>query len=184
MKLMNRLSLAVCFLVAVAPISWAKESTLPRVAQCRGVSAAEVFDLVSRATEDPAKRFAKRPVPRVVACASQVWKTRRSNSAAVSRPMGTFRGQDDLPVAIDTAPSDLPPQASAHAVRTRPLREMHPIPPPKRGDDNDGGHPEPIRPDPLPDGGPDQSAHQTVPGPVVSAPTGTGLGWDGVGVGL
>ena len=36
----------------------------------------------------------------------------------------------------------------------------------------------------MPEGGPDLSTHQLAPGALISAPTATGLGFDGVGVGL
>ncbi|HET7434676.1 MAG TPA: carboxypeptidase regulatory-like domain-containing protein, partial [Thermoanaerobaculia bacterium] len=73
-------------------------------------------------------------------------------------------------------------------VRTRPLRDLPLIPPahPGKGDHHDfEGHPEPVRPPPPVDSAePDFTPVQTSLGAVVSAPTSTGLGFDGVGVGL
>src|SRR3954453_8800299 len=68
-----------------------------------------------------------------------------------------------------------------NAIRSRPLREMHPIHPAMApGHD----HPEPIRPTPpSQSGGPDGVA-QTSPGALLSAPTSTGTSFEGIGVGL
>src|ERR1051325_6694127 len=172
-------------------------ASLPRTAQCRGVSSAEVFDLLRRSAEDPAKTAAKSHLsPRTVACASSGGKTRRKISphgaapsspphgvAAFSRALGAGT-IENLAVGSDvyTGP---PPVALVHPVHTRPLREMPPIPPPRRGDGEDHEHPEPIRPQPPTDDSlPDTAAHQTTFGSPISAPTATGLGFDGVGVGL
>ena len=65
-------------------------------------------------------------------------------------------------------------------VYTRPLRQLPVIPPAlaRRPD-----IPEPVRPKPPTDT-PTRGFTQTFLGPVASAPTPTGLSWDGVGVGL
>jgi len=66
------------------------------------------------------------------------------------------------------------------AVRTRPLRELPKIPPALavRREVREPARPKP--PTDTPTGG----FKQTLPGPVLSAPTPTGVSWDGVGVGL
>ncbi|MEO6970398.1 MAG: dockerin type I domain-containing protein [Chthoniobacterales bacterium] len=76
------------------------------------------------------------------------------------------------------APSDMKGVA---AIQTLPLREIPPINPEKApGHD----HPEPMQPaGPTLGAGPD-TARQTTPGRIKSAPTATGLSFDGVGVGL
>ncbi|HEV8434004.1 MAG TPA: hypothetical protein VGR95_11375, partial [Thermoanaerobaculia bacterium] len=109
-------------------------------------------------------------------------------SAAGARTAGPLTpGAPPQPV-VEDAPAYTGPPVDLRPVlpvRTPPLRAVRPIPPPKRGDDTDGHHPEPILPTtPLPDGGPDLSTHQLSPGALISAPTATGLSFDGVGVGL
>src|SRR2546423_4879387 len=75
-------------------------------------------------------------------------------------------------------PRDLSPVT---AVRTGKLRYMAPIDPEKV---EKHYHPEPILPKPpTQSGGPDGPI-QTVAGPLISAPTPTGLSFEGVGVGL
>src|SRR3954454_10966348 len=67
------------------------------------------------------------------------------------------------------------------AVRSRALREMHPIHPSMApGHD----HPEPIRPTPPSQSGGPDGVLQTAPGAPLSAPTAGSTAWDGVGVGL
>src|SRR2546421_7051839 len=75
-------------------------------------------------------------------------------------------------------PNDLRP---VNAVRSHPLRDVKPIHPTMApGHD----HPEPIRPQPPTENGGPAGPIQMGPGPMLSAPTATGSGWDGVGVGL
>src|SRR4029434_1954037 len=66
-------------------------------------------------------------------------------------------------------------------VRTNPLRRMRMIPPseapPRR-------EVEPVRPQPPLTGDPEKAARQEILGPVISAPAPTGLGFEGVGVGI
>src|SRR6185436_15555511 len=208
---MKRLLLALAVMipfagVAVAEDAHPKSAALPRVPQCRAVAPEEVFDLLSHATEDPAKAFGKksasakkRPVPRAVACASKVWQARHGQgvAAASSRLSPTGRGAlsralgsgwqptANLPAAQPYAgpPNDPRP---INAVRTPPLRTVHPLPPPRRGeaDDDEHGHPEPIRPVPPTESGGSEGAIQGSMGALISAPTPAGLGFDGVGVGL
>src|SRR5438874_2019305 len=66
------------------------------------------------------------------------------------------------------------------AVHTRPLRQLPKIPPALavRREVREPARPKP--PTDTPSGG----FKQTLPGPVLSAPTPTGVSWDGVGVGL
>src|SRR5947207_15225325 len=75
-------------------------------------------------------------------------------------------------------PTDLRP---VQAVRSRPLRDLKPVHPSMApGHD----HPEPIRPAPPTENGGLDGPLQTSQGPVPSAPSPVGTGWDGVGVGL
>jgi hypothetical protein len=67
-------------------------------------------------------------------------------------------------------------------VRGRPLRETPMIPPHLAPQHT---HPEPIRPaSPNVSGGPDTAYRQEQLGPVISAPSPTGLGFNGIGIGL
>jgi hypothetical protein len=73
-------------------------------------------------------------------------------------------------------------------VRSRPLRELPVVVPDHPGKGDHPGrdtHPEPIRPQPpVQPAEPDTTPIQTSAGAVLSAPTSTGVGFDGVGVGL
>ncbi len=172
---------------------------------CRGVSSPARIEIAKTAKVDPAVTFAKKhratAMPASVVCESKLWKalhgnpkvaTKRSSrlspdgQRALSGPLGSGWkpvGPEDSPVQAYQAPQpDLRPVNPVHAP---PLRKVHPIPPPKRGDDNDDhGHPEPIRPTPPTESGGPDGPVQTVAGPVISAPTAAGVGFDGVGVGL
>src|SRR3954453_10495900 len=168
---------------------------------CRGISSPEQIRSAKSAKADPAVAFAKKhraaAMPASIVCQSKLWQALHGNvkvatskrlspdgQRAVSGPLGSGRMRaEDSPVqAYAGPPVDLRPVIP---IRTPPLRNVHPLPPPKHGEDNDHSHPEPIRPiTPLEDGGPDLSTHQVTPGALTSAPTSTGLGFDGVGVGL
>src|SRR4051795_91790 len=168
---------------------------------CRGISSPEQIRSAKSAKTDPAVAFAKKhratAMPASVLCQSKLWQALHGNvkvatskrlspdgQRAVSGPLGVGHPRtEDSPVqAYAGPPVDLRPVIP---IRTPPLRNVHPLPPPKHGEDNDHSHPEPIRPiTPLEDGGPDLSTHQVTPGALTSAPTSTGLGFDGVGVGL
>src|SRR3954453_11874155 len=168
---------------------------------CRGISSPEQIRSAKSAKADPAVAFAKKhraaAMPASVVCQSKLWQALHGNvkvatskrlspdgQRAVSGPLGAGHPRtEDSPVqAYAGPPVDLRPVIP---IRAPPLRNVHPLPPPKHGEDNDHSHPEPIRPiTPLEDGGPDLSTHQVTPGALTSAPTSTGLGFDGVGVGL
>jgi len=195
--------LAVLALCSTAS-AFAATGRIPDVPECRGVAAKEVLERVRAAKVDPAVAFAKEhratpqtPVPAAVACASRTWqalhavaskKPSRLSPAgrrALSGPLGS--GWKGAPGALASPPYTGPSQdfRPVQPVRTPPLRNVHPLPPPRRGEDRDEGHPEPIRPvPPTESGGPDTAEHQLTPGLAISAPTPTGLGFDGVGVGL
>ncbi|MEA2274694.1 MAG: hypothetical protein QOI98_3402, partial [Solirubrobacteraceae bacterium] len=79
------------------------------------------------------------------------------------------------------APVDVRP---IQAVRSPALRKVHPIPPPKRGDEDKELHHEPVRPTPPTKIGAPAGSRQAFPGAESSAPTAAGVSFDGVGVGL
>jgi hypothetical protein len=108
---------------------------------------------------------------------------RHARSAAAPRGIRTSdTGQDFVPEVPYAGP--LVDHRPVRAIRTPPLRKIHPIPPPRRGEGDGETHPEPARPvAPTETGGPD-GAIQTVQGPLVSAPTAASVAFDGVGVGL
>jgi hypothetical protein len=90
--------------------------------------------------------------------------------------------RNSAPVIYAGAPVDLRPVAAVYSV---PLGKVHPIPPRKRGEDDDGeGHPEPVRPPPPVDIGAPEGFRQRIVGPITSAPNATGVSFDGIGVGL
>ncbi|MGI8438226.1 MAG: dockerin type I domain-containing protein [Chthoniobacterales bacterium] len=76
------------------------------------------------------------------------------------------------------APSILTP---VRAVRSQPLR-LQKVIRPEAAPGHD--HPEPMQPKPPAESGGADTARQDLPGPVTSAPTPTGVSFDGVGVGL
>jgi Carboxypeptidase regulatory-like domain len=99
-------------------------------------------------------------------------------------PLSKIPGEPVPPTLEDQTPAnytgphkDVRP---VEAVRTRPLRQLPKIPPSLavRREVR-----EPARPKPPTDT-PTRGFMQTVAGPVLSAPTPTGVSWDGVGVGL
>jgi len=176
----------------------------PELPDCRGVSSPEQIKSAKTAKIDPAVSFAKKhakaAMPASIVCESKLWQalhgntkvaTKRSSRTspdgqrALSGPLGSgrIRAEESATVQPYTGPPvDLRPVVP---IRTPPLRNVAPIPPPKRGEDEDQGHPEPIHPiTPLPDGGPDMSRPQVEFGATFSAPTATGLAFDGIGVGL
>ena len=173
---------------------------------CSGISSPARIESAKTAKTDPAVAFAKKhaktAMPASVACESRLWQALHGNAKvaakrssrlspdgrrALSGALGNGRKLaegEDAPVQAYQAPQpDLRPVTPVHAP---PLRKVHPIPPPKRGDDvgGDHGHPEPIRPTPPTESGGPDGPIQTVQGPVISAPTAAGVGFDGVGVGL
>src|ERR1051325_5023918 len=204
------ISVVAVFFSFVVSASAATRQRVPDVPECRGVATAEIVAQARAAKTDPAGAYAKEhrgSAPASVRCSSALWrafhknastssrtvaaksrkKTRPAISPKVSLPLGAYLANASTisPVVTPYAgpPNDFRPVA---AVRTPPLRNMHPLPPPRRGDDNnDHGHPEPIRPaPPTQSGGPDTGLLQTAPGALISAPTATGLSFDGVGVGV
>jgi len=105
-------------------------------------------------------------------------------STAGRRALGQYTPRGPITSDLNAAPANPGPDLRpVQPVRSRPLREVRPIPPPKRGDD-DEGHPEPIRPTPASQTGGPEGPRQEFMGAAISAPTAVGLGFDGVGVGL
>ena len=120
------------------------------------------------------------------------WLTRLASTLGIES-----RSQPGGAIKIDKDPAERPPETTrppagpytplvpdlrpVNAVRSGKLRDMPPIDPatvPKVD------HPRPIRPKPpTQSGGPDGPI-QTIAGPLPSAPSPTGLSFDGVGVGL
>jgi hypothetical protein len=108
-------------------------------------------------------------------------RTGGGSSLAITQPPSSEPERLNLPgpaAAYNGPQNDFRPIAP---VKTKPLRDTPPIPPylaPHRE------IPEPVRP-PAPDkSGGTETGRQTFSGPLLSAPTSTGLGFDGVGVGL
>src|ERR1051325_2418094 len=183
------ISVVAVFFSFVVSASAATRQRVPDVPECRGVATAEIVAQARAAKTDPAGAYAKEhrgSAPASVRCSSALWrafhknastssrtvaaksrkKTRPAISPKVSLPLGAYLANASTipPFATPYAgpPNDFRPVA---AVRTPPLRNMHPLPPPRRGDDNnDHGHPEPIRPaPPTQSGGPDTGLLQTAP---------------------
>ncbi|HWY51293.1 MAG TPA: dockerin type I domain-containing protein [Chthoniobacterales bacterium] len=100
-------------------------------------------------------------------------------SAALSKVVGDPARAPIQPNTIDATPHN--DARGVEPVHTRPLRELPMIPPdlaPHRE------APEPIKP-PLPPDSPEKdTAHQSKFGAAISAPTATGVSFEGVGVGI
>ena len=109
--------------------------------------------------------------------------THRQHGSGASAAIGKIAGEPGRPpiqpIGIDATPHNDP--RGVEPVHTRPLRELPMIPPdlaPHRE------APEPVKP-PLPPDSPEKdTAHQSTFGPVSSAPTATGVSFEGVGVGI
>jgi hypothetical protein len=99
--------------------------------------------------------------------------------AAVALNVVTGRSADAAP-NIEIRRNAPQIREGVRPVITRALRDTKPISPAHAPGHN---HPEPVIPRFLRSGGVD-TARQTSLGPVTSAPTPTGVSWDGVGVGL
>lgn len=150
-------------------------------------------------SERPAVKAAASDVQTTSTRGLRAWMKRRSESrkakATVTkaqprrereregRPLGTPAALPLRPLAAGAAVGTH--SNGARPVLSAPLRSVKPLPPPKRNEDGDGEpHREPIEPlDTRVSGGPD-GVIQSAPGAVISAPTSTGVSWDGVGVGL
>src|SRR5690349_14700388 len=85
------------------------------------------------------------------------------------------------PPAVHAPYTGPPPVAVVHAVRTPPLRKMKVIPPPFRGEGEDVETVHPQRPSDTPQ---EDGRRQPAMGGVASAPTSTGLSFEGIGTGL
>ena len=128
---------------------------------------------ISPTSPQPARHPKKTNAPRISP----------SGRAALARTLGTGR----TPAAMSVSNNDAGGVGhAARPVRTRPLRVMRVIPPPHPGEDKGRDRiPEPVRPAPPSDNTlPDTGTLQTAPGALISAPTATGLSFEGVGVGL
>jgi Dockerin type I domain len=93
-------------------------------------------------------------------------------------PQGAKAGGDSLSVPRGKGPSEL---RGIKPVKTRPLRDMALINPSQAPSH---AHAEPVRPPDLVNTGSPSGFVQNFLGPILSAPTATGVSWDGVGVGL
>src|SRR5437763_12659 len=94
------------------------------------------------------------------------------------RPRIKSKTTQAIPIPYSGPPRDLSPVT---AVRTGKLRYMAPIDPETV---EKHYHPEPILPKPPTESGGPEGPLQTVAGPLISAPTPTGVSFEGVGVGL
>jgi hypothetical protein len=181
---MKRITLVAIMLLSLAGTSVAA-NLAPETAPLKGSSTSPA----AAPEKAPAKAVRKStPKRHVKATKRSKSATSAKTSSGGHRAAGPLTpGAHPLPV-VESAPVYTGPPVDlqpVHPVRTPPLRNVRPIPPPKRGEDDDHHHPEPIHPvTPLPEGGPDLSPMQTAPGALISAPTPTGLGFDGIGVGL
>jgi hypothetical protein len=104
-------------------------------------------------------------------------KPAASRAPKASKKIGTTAAQGPIDPPNDPRP--------VHSVRTPPLRNMPPLPPPARGEEMGRERvPEPIRPTPPIDNGEPDTVRQSSFGPLVSAPTAGGISFEGVGVGI
>jgi hypothetical protein len=125
------------------------------------------------------------------------WLTRLASTLGIESPSKRFSTSGGA-VKLDKNPAERPPVTSrtapaipysgpphdlspVTAVRTGKLRDMRPIDPEKV---EKHYHPEPILPKPPTQSGGPEGPIQTLAGPLASAPTPTGVSFEGVGVGL
>ena len=141
---------------------------------------------------------AQQPDNKEQATYSSRWFTRLASTLGIQslqRPSGTSGGTIKLEkgqpeqAQVKSQPAFAVPSSGPQvdlrrpvtAVRSGKLRDMAPIDPETVAKH---GHVEPIYPNPPTQSGGAEGPLQTVAGPQVSAPTPTGLSFDGVGVGL
>jgi hypothetical protein len=192
---MKRLLCAIAVMTSFAGGAVAKTS-VPDLPECRGVVTKAIVAKAKSAKSDPAVAYAKThrgAAPAKIRCTSALWNAFHNDAArkrAGLSPAGAAAAAALGAVQLPPAPFGEPPYAgppglsNAHAVRTPPLRKVTPIPPGRRGEGGGREVPEPVRPAPPADGGGPEGPIQTAPGAPVSAPTATGVSFDGVGVGL
>src|SRR5436189_274940 len=136
---------------------------------------------------DPAKTYAKknRTAPPKAACESAMWQQVHLRAGRPARPLSAA-GKRASEGSVSAMPYAGPPvdHQPVQGIRTPPLRTIHPLPPPNRGDGHDEGHPEPIRPVPPTEVGGPNGPVQDFFGPQLSAPSPVGSGFDGIGIGL
>src|SRR5438270_2636433 len=182
--------LAVAVLISFAGGASARQR-IPDVPECDGALTKKIVERAKSAKSDPGVAYAKNHrgiAPASVRCASALW---RALHASKPGPTMSPRGAAALAEAVDTRAvqkpnggpyAGPPPVSVAHPVHTPPLRKMPIVPPPFRGEDAERF--EPIRPQHPSDTPPADIARQKTMGPLRSAPTSTGLGFEGVGVGI
>ncbi|HEV8267221.1 MAG TPA: hypothetical protein VGR00_03265, partial [Thermoanaerobaculia bacterium] len=103
--------------------------------------------------------------------------------AALSRYLSSSK---NAPPGDDSAEINATPPATAavEAVSSPPLYLVPLIPPPSPGEEGHEHRREPIRPNPPKDNGEPDLARQSSFGPIISAPSPTGVSFEGVGTGI
>src|SRR6185369_14408325 len=155
--------------------------------QCRGIAiTSELREAARESQTDPAKAYkAKhRKMPAKVACQSALWHRLQSERAMPATPViiGGVPHEPLIGTSDPTPPNDMRAVVPVH---TKPLREMKPIKVP-RGEDpsrgaelNEHALPRPSIQVNAPD-----TARQPQAGSPASAPTATGVSFEGVGTGI
>ena len=180
----NRLFPAIALLFFFAASLSALPSDRVNLPQCRGISVTpEMRETVRDAKEDPKVAFKKkhRKLPPAVACESAMWHASQAVRRAARGPVG------GPPRASDATFNGTPRSefAPVQPVVTPPLRDLTPVPMPhlekteKRVIPNELDLPRTAVAVNAPD-----VARQSVMGPTTSAPTATGVNFEGVGVGM
>ena len=182
--------LAAAFLLSFAGSASARQR-IPDVPECRGALTKKIVRQAKSAKIDPGVAYAENhrgSAPASVRCASALWRALHAETPGspmgprgVPAPTGVDTRAHKPPV-VDVPYAGPPPFSIAHPVHTPPLRTMPIIPPPFRGEDEEKF--EPIRPMRPTDTPPPDGARQRTMGPLRSAPTSTGLSFEGVGTGI
>src|SRR5437870_3685397 len=182
--------LAVAVLISFAGSASARQR-FPDVPECRGALTKKIVGQATSAKIDPGVAYAKNhrgSAPASVRCASALGRALHAETPrspmgprGVPAPTGVDTRAQRPPV-VDVPYAGPPPESIAHPVHTPPLRDMRIIPPPQRGEDKEKF--EPIRPKHPTDMPPPDLMLQRTMGPLHSAPTSSGLSFEGVGTGI
>src|SRR5436190_256457 len=185
---MKRIAVAAAAFFSLFGTAYAASSDTNDLPQCRGISITwKMREEARESKTDPAKSYAKknRTAPPKAACESAMWQQVHLRAGRPARPLSAA-GKRASEGSVSAMPYAGPPvdHQPVQGIRTPPLRKIHPLPPPNRGDGHDKGHPDPIRPFPPTEVGGPNGPVQDFFGPQLSAPSPVGSGFDGIGIGL
>src|SRR5204862_6828510 len=182
---MKRIAVAAAAFFSLFGTAYAASSDTNDLPQCRGISITwKMREEARESKTDPAKSYAKknRTAPPKAACESAMWQQVHLRAGRPARPLSAA-GKRASEGSVSAMPYAGPPvdHQPVQGIRTPPLRKIHPLPPPNRGDGHDEGYPEPIRPVPPTEVGRPNGPVDDFFGAQLSAPSPVGSGFAGIG---